>query len=327
MYLTKIVLLLLGWTVFVIGNTTNPQTDQITWTFAFQAPGALPDGLTWDGTHLWVTAETERRIYRVDTLGNIDTVISNPATIPTGLAWDGMYLWCGDHSPRRIFKINPANGQIIRQFTPPGSVSNEGLAWDGTYLWNTNWYNNQIWKLDTLGTVITSFPAPGAPNAASTGLTWDGTYLWNSDQLRDSVYQIDPANGSVVRREPAPDTVVQDLAFDGQKLWVVGYYSRNVFKSSAVVGIKEKPINLIERLRLEITPNPSRYSVTVSYQLTKPDWIKISIYDATGRLLKSLTNEVRNPGKYSVNWQGTSGLYFCRISTSVGSITKKFVIQ
>ncbi len=307
---------------------------QLTWTPMFQAPGPLCDGMTWDGEYMWITSETPARVYKIDSMGIAIDTIPAPGSQPTGLAWDGTNLWVGSHGTRRIYKVDPASGSVITSFVAPGATSNEGLAFDGIFLWNTNWANNVIWKLDTLGVQQGQFLAPGYPNAASTGLTWDGTYLWNSDQERDSVYQIDPANGQVVRREPGPpDTVVQDLAFDGTYLWTCGYFSQTVFRSSPIVGIEDNrnKTQLAASYQLKLYPNPCLQNVKLSYQLLENSNLNITIYDATGTLISTLFNGQREAGTYESQWYRPSsipaGIYFIRLKTQDFSVTKRLIVM
>jgi hypothetical protein len=293
----------------------------------FQAPGPLCDGLTWDGECLWITSETPASIYRVDTTGVAVDTIPAPGALPTGLAWDGNNLWVGSHSTRRIYKVDPATGMVDTSFVAPGATSNEGLAFDGVYLWNTNWANNLIWKLDTLGVQQGQFPSP---HDGSTGLTWDGTYLWNSDQNWDSVYQINPANGQVVRREDAPDTVAQDLAFDGTHLWTCGYYSQTVYRSSPITGISENHTPKVNQPRVKISSrNPVNGNGRVNLQVSEKGNITLNLYDVLGRYLSTIWKG-EGPCEENIifNTQNLPfGLYFLRLNTDNETKTLKVIVS
>jgi len=55
--------------------------------------------------------------------------------------------------------------------------------------------------------------------------------------------------------------------------------------------------------------------------------IRITIYNALGREIRSLVDEIKQPGQYEIMWDGrdstgsavTSGLYFCRIENGESS--------
>jgi outer membrane protein assembly factor BamB len=303
---------------------------ELTWTTMFQAPGPLPDGMTWDGQYLWITSETPQRVFKVDTTGVAMDTLTAPGASPTGLTWDGNHLWVGSHTTRRIYKVDPVTGTVETSFVAPGATSNEGLAFDGTYLWNTNWANNIIWKLDTLGVQQGQFQAPGGANGGSTGLTWDGTYLWNSDQNLDSIYQIDPANGQVIRREDAPDTVAQDLAFDGMHLWTCGYYSQTVYRSSPITGINENrlPNNDLSILKLS-SSNPVKENSHVKLQISMKGIAALNLYDALGRYVNTIWKGT-GPCDDNITFSTknlSSGLYFLRLNTEKATKTLKLIVN
>jgi hypothetical protein len=102
-----------------------------------------PNGMAWDGTHLWV-GEESGRIYQMTLTG--DTVRSIPPPVPysyepRGLAFDGSFLWVGYQSSGLIYKVDTTNGSILETFAAPGIIPGQrfqqGLACDGMYLWST----------------------------------------------------------------------------------------------------------------------------------------------------------------------------------------------
>jgi hypothetical protein len=81
-------------------------------------------------------------------------------------------------------------------------------------------------------------------------------------------------------------------------------------------------------------PNPFNPMTTFKFTLPRTDRVKIAIYDVTGREVVRLLDEVRMVGTYELNWSGknaagrqiASGMYFYRIETSAGAITKKMTL-
>ena len=75
---------------------------------------------------------------------------------------------------------------------------------------------------------------------------------------------------------------------------------------------------------ISIFPQPANESISVSYTLNKAEKIKISIYDISGRELKTALNEEQLKGEYKTNVSLSgieAGIYFIRIN----SVTKKMV--
>lgn len=73
-----------------------------------------------------------------------------------------------------------------------------------------------------------------------------------------------------------------------------------------------------------VYPNPFNPQVTIEYSVAKPGHVAIDIYDVSGRLVKTVVDQVqRSAGVESVIWNGTdeqgqraaSGVYFWRMKT------------
>ena len=88
------------------------------------APGPNPQGVAWDGSHLWVADAETDSIYKINHLnGFIDYSFSSPGLEPRGLTYDGTHLWNIDNNYRKIFKLNPENGSIINFIELPSEVN------------------------------------------------------------------------------------------------------------------------------------------------------------------------------------------------------------
>jgi hypothetical protein len=79
-------------------------------------------------------------------------------------------------------------------------------------------------------------------------------------------------------------------------------------------------------------PNPFNPVTKINYQLPKDGRVKLVIYDILGREIKTLVNELKQAGKYIVEFNGThfaSGVYFYRIQVEGGksyTAVKKMVL-
>ena len=75
-------------------------------------------------------------------------------------------------------------------------------------------------------------------------------------------------------------------------------------------------------------PNPFNPATTISYQVPKPGKILIKVY-MLGREIKTLVNEEKPAGSYSLKFDGrglTSGIYIYRMIASDNVFTRKFVL-
>jgi hypothetical protein len=111
------------------------------------------------------------------------------------------------------------------------------------------------------------------------------------------------------------------------------YYDMATVKYYSPVGVQENKIVSTERLLLEVHPNPARTQSTIRYALPYEARVSLSIYDVSGRLVKTLVDQIQKPGTYSVAWTSkddndhkvAAGVYFCILSTDEVQISKKLV--
>ncbi|MEW6686245.1 MAG: C25 family cysteine peptidase [Candidatus Edwardsbacteria bacterium] len=81
-------------------------------------------------------------------------------------------------------------------------------------------------------------------------------------------------------------------------------------------------------------PNPFSQSSAISYQLPVSAHITLKIYNIAGQLVKTLVNEYKSPGVYSVKWDGkdrdgeavANGVYFYRLTSGDFTATRKMTI-
>jgi hypothetical protein len=78
-----------------------------------------------------------------------------------------------------------------------------------------------------------------------------------------------------------------------------------------------------------LTPNPAMNAANLSYRLYIESPVEISLFDATGRLVKPLVNEVQTAGDHRLaldNIGLAAGIYFVRVSTDQGTETETMTI-
>tara|TARA_B100000902_G_C27262107_1_gene891406 strand:+ start:556 stop:1530 length:975 start_codon:yes stop_codon:yes gene_type:complete len=82
-------------------------------------------------------------------------------------------------------------------------------------------------------------------------------------------------------------------------------------------------------------PNPFNPSTTIEYSIAEISDVNISVYDASGRLVKNLISSQHVPGdSYQVSWNGTNesgtsvsaGMYFYKINAGSFVETKKMLL-
>lgn len=76
-------------------------------------------------------------------------------------------------------------------------------------------------------------------------------------------------------------------------------------------------------------PNPFNPVSKIRFQISKSSFTKLTVFDETGKEVKSLVNENLNPGTYETEFNGsnnTSGVYFYRLETAEYVMTKKMML-
>jgi hypothetical protein len=64
------------------------------------------------------------------------------------------------------------------------------------------------------------------------------------------------------------------------------------------------------------SPNPFNSTTIIEYQIEKDEFVKINVYDITGRFVKELVNCYRTAGIYKVEFNASniaSGVYYYRL--------------
>jgi uncharacterized repeat protein (TIGR01451 family) len=151
-------------------------------------------------------------------------------TQPNGLTWDGSHLWLSSYIANGgIYKLDPGTGAVLSSCQPPVAQYNGygGLAFDGTDLWEADFYGGGVYRIDPAGCgVLASLPSPGRYLG---DMAWDGTHLWvgaevwNGSDYDEKVLRLDPADGMVVDEIPLTDTASGPhvgAAFGDGYLWV-----------------------------------------------------------------------------------------------------------
>lgn len=76
-------------------------------------------------------------------------------------------------------------------------------------------------------------------------------------------------------------------------------------------------------------PNPFNPQTEICYSLARESWVRLSIFDATGRTVAVLVDGPQNSGEHRVTFASAdlrSGVYFYRLDTADGSLTRKMIL-
>jgi hypothetical protein len=94
------------------------------------------------------------------------------------------------------------------------------------------------------------------------------------------------------------------------------------------ISVVQKPI------LFQSYPNPSKSEMTIQYSIPTKSKVTLIVYDISGRAVRTLVNENKEPGSYSILWNGNDnnhrtcaqGIYFCRLRTAEFAENKRLVL-
>jgi hypothetical protein len=145
--------------------------------------------------------------------------------------------------------------------------------------------------------------------------------------------------GLVKSRRPewTPAQVAQHLVDTGQN---VAYDHPLGVKVDAFAAVEALAVTPVEEppnapsLALTCAPNPFNPRTEIRFAQAAAGPVRLEIFDARGRLVRTLLNEVRAAGSQSVVWNGgddagrevASGVYLVRLATASGTTTAKALL-
>ncbi|MDH7605113.1 MAG: T9SS type A sorting domain-containing protein [Melioribacter sp.] len=77
-------------------------------------------------------------------------------------------------------------------------------------------------------------------------------------------------------------------------------------------------------------PNPFNSFTIINYQISKSSRAILKVYDALGREIQTLVDEVKEPGNYKVEFNASklsSGVYFYTLQTEGNFFVKKMILM
>ena len=138
----------------------------------------------------------------------------------------------------------------------------------------------------------------------------------DGNHYNDSINQ--PPNTAV------PQNVANALHYSSDHLPIVA-----LFKFENVIGVKNQN-EIASVFNLEQNyPNPFNPNTIIRYELKTESFIKLNVYNITGKLISNLVNKKQRAGEYEVDFSGEglpSGVYIYRLSTGKYTEYKKMIL-
>jgi phosphatidylserine/phosphatidylglycerophosphate/cardiolipin synthase-like enzyme len=149
---------------------------------------------------------------------------------------------------------------------------------------------------------------------------WDGTVLTGSHNWSASAENSNNENTLIVHDVDIANQYLQEFA--------ARYYqfggTDSVRVTDAGPGGMPRFVTLSQNW-----PNPFRGSTQVVYSLPSASKVSLKVYDVQGREVRTLVNELKSAGRYSVSMSGqglTPGVYLCRLQANGVTAQRKMLV-
>ena len=98
-----------------------------------------------------------------------------------------------------------------------------------------------------------------------------------------------------------------------------------------LVSVPRVPVGV---LACSVSPNPLRFNADARFSLGERSRVRVDILDLSGRIVRTLVDELREVGTHAVRWDGIDGagravnpgLYYVRVHTRARSGTAPVVV-
>lgn len=110
-----------------------------------------------------------------------------------------------------------------------------------------------------------------------------------------------------------------------------GFREKYELKDILIVDVENTKDNLFpEKVSLSQNyPNPFNPTTIISFEIPIQQSVKLEIFDVLGNKIKTLVDEIKNSGKYQIEFNGatlSSGVYYYQLQTPNKSITRKLLL-
>jgi hypothetical protein len=303
------------------------------------APSGLAYGLEVVGNVAYVAAHTAG-LHAIDITDPTMPALLDSYDTP-GLAWQ--VAVDGD----RAYVADDASGVQVIDISDPTDLKGAdnwsavatafGVAVSGNYVYVARDGDGVsiVEKVGPIGVprVLTEIDTPGA--AEKPVIDGDMLYLADGAAGLQMIDVTNPAAPSIVGNYDTDLAI--GVAVSGEHAFVADGAS-----GLKVVNVCESPAATAVRSGFDYAfgvdqnfPNPFNPSTTIRYTVgTAGGQVTLSVYDVTGRLVRTLVNELRTPGQKHAVWDGrdehgqrvSTGVYFYRLQAPGFEQTRKMVL-
>lgn len=183
--------------------------------------------------------------------------------------------------------------------------TNYGLNWNFIGLANTDYF---FLKCNSAGHIFAGgFYGTGVRRSTNNGLNWHEVNSGLYNKMITSVY------------------------FDNAGFGYAGTYYGGLYKTNiSTIGLLNLSTEIPEEFSLSQNyPNPFNPVTNIEFAVPEKSFVKLTLFDITGRVVEVLVNKELSAGIYKTDWNASgysSGVYFYRIESDGFAETKKMIL-
>jgi len=200
------------------------------------------------------------------------------------------------------------------------------------------------WNIDSLLTAVHIYGTLNDPSDVDSSWTCEIAVPFKQIQSTISPLNVPPIAGESWRILPTrydmqriDETVVELSAWNetaSSSFHVPPKFGRIIFSDSLVItSLGEKTIHPAE-IHLNIFPNPFNPTTTIEFNTNFNGFVRVQVFDMTGRKIKTLINNNLPKGNHRVDWNAknerneniASGVYFINVQNEELTKIRKVVL-
>jgi hypothetical protein len=194
---------------------------------------ASPQGLAFDGSHIWVACSGANSIEEFNASDGrlLRTITDNVNLVtPEALVFDGTNIWVSNSSTSKgmLTQVRARDATILKTYAVGSGPW--GMAYDGTSVWVANYSSGDLSKVNVSRENVTNMNLSGCHVPDAVG--FDGAHIWVNCGAGTTVQELD-LNGNLLHTVTVGSNPY-NFAFDGTNMWVVNVKGDSVTKISAI---------------------------------------------------------------------------------------------
>ncbi|MDD5528766.1 MAG: PQQ-binding-like beta-propeller repeat protein [bacterium] len=283
---------------------------------------------------IYVGAKKPGKLYAINPDGSLKWSYPMGGDVCSSPAFNNNVIYVGA-ADSNLYAIN-SDGSLKWTYLTGGNVmSSPALDYtrNMVYVGSNDMY---LYALTTSsGTLRWRRKLSGMPGISSPAVAMSNNMIYIGDDA-NKIYMIENwGDSSVLKCSLDHDWDITSPAIDKDTSIWYNEYSHYLHKIKCNLPPRAIEEKFDIRIRAERNwPNPFRKETKISFVLPQKSFVKLDIYDITGKLVRTLMDGNYNPGQHVIKWDGkdqqgnkiTAGTYLFMLKTDDYTATRKMTV-